>query len=352
MSSPYEVVSVDVSEVGSALVRLWTGCFEALREEAAAVKIDHFYRRNPAGRSSVFLLRHCATQSDVGVQTLVVRRFLSNGRTLLSGTMADYAVDPAHRSLGPALQLLKASIASSRTQLAFLYGLPNRKAEPILRRAGLEPILRLGRYAAPVRSRQYLHSKVPFALLPTAALLANLVLTVSDWLRLFSLGGRVSWRNGLNANADLETIWSGGQGGQTISDRSAALLFWRFGFPPAATTSTNTEAGWRIDIASTGQDCPLGYVIWGVRNEVAIVGDFLCVRPAHDTARVMAAFKCLARAAGAKAISLEFCGNPAVETALGAAGFSLRETSPIYAVLNEPSLSPVWYLTGFDRDTD
>jgi hypothetical protein len=345
VNAPYTVTPAVAADAEATLLALWANSFEWLRGEAARKKLEHFYLRNPVGAGPVFLLRHNASETDVGVQTLVSRRFFVDGRTLMAGTMADYAVDPAHRSLGPALQLLKASIAASKSSLAFVYGLPNRKAEPILRRAGLEPVLEMGRYAAPLRSRTYLASRLPGTLLAPASLVADVALAVVDRLRAARLAAGVRWVD--PDDADIEAIWQGAlHSGLLLSDRSAALLHWRF--------DAKDAGGRRIDVARDDRDgSVLGYVVWSLHNDVAVVSDFLCASPRRDTARLFAAFRCRARRAGAVSISLEYCGCAEVAAQLGTAGLQWRESNPVFAVQHAALPPPsAWYLTGFDRDTD
>jgi hypothetical protein len=345
VSAPYTVTPAVAADVEATLLALWANSFEWLRGEAAQKKLEHFYLRNPAGSGPVFLLRHNASETDVGVQTLVSRRFFVDGHVQMAGIMADYAVNPAHRSLGPALQLLKTSIAASKDSLAFVYGLPNRKAEPILRRAGLEPVLEMGRYAAPLRSRTYLASKVPAALLAPAALVADIGLATVDVLRAWRLAPGVRWVDPVDG--DLDAIWQGAlHAGLLLSDRSAALLRWRFGDCPAG--------GRRIDVARDYRDGRLvGYVAWSLQNDVAVVSDFLCAAPRNDTTRLFAAFGCRARREGAVSVSLEYCGSADVVEQLIAAGFQWRESNPVFSVRNAALPPPsTWYLTGFDRDTD
>lgn len=347
MSSPYAVVLAAASEAAATMVRLWSNSFDMLQGAHAEKKVAHFYLRNPAGSGPVFLLRENTSGADVGVQTLVLRRFHAGSDAYLAGNLADYAVDAAHRSLGPALQLMKASIADSKTRLAFLYGLPNRKAEPILRRAGLEPVLEMARFAAPLRTRSYLEGRVPALLLGVVAALADTALSIGDRLRSVRRVPAIRWETGAAGDAidsDIDSIWQGAvQAGLLLSERSAAVLRWRFD-------------GRAVQIAiarDRRSNEPLGYVVWALRDGVAVVSDFLCAEPGAGTSRVFAAFRCHARAAGACSISLEYGGSPAIASALSDAGFSRREGHPLYAVINQTlPATQSWYFTGFDRDTD
>lgn len=346
MSTPYSVSATEAAVSASAMTRLWGNSFELLQGEHAQRKLEHFYLSNPAGSGPVFLLRENLNGTDVGVQTLVLRRFTKGDQAFMAGTLADYAVDPAHRSLGPALQLLKASISGSKDTLAFLYGLPNRKAEPILKRAGLEPILHMTRYAAPLRSRSYLAGRVPRVFLGVTACAADVLLAMSDHWRMLRLARSIRWASA--GDAAIDAIWEKAQRcGLLLSERSSKVLAWRF--------KTAENSRWQVDVAFSGREQePLGYVVWALRDGIAVVRDFLSADPLHDSGHLLAAFRCKARAQGAVAISMEYCGSHAVVAALENAGLVPRESNPVYAVKHQSTLPPTdsWYLTTYDRDTD
>lgn len=349
----YDVVTGSVVEDAGTVVALWSNNFAALRDGAAQRKLEHSYLTNPVGHGLLFLLRHLPTQKVVGAQCLALRRFHNDEEVSVAGTMADYTVDAGHRSLGPALQLLKSCIAGSNSTLDFVYGLPNRKAEPILRRAGLQPLMQLWRYAAPLRSGQYLRAHVPGWLLYSSAWLGDRLLAGLDWLRERRLGGKVFWQSSGADRDAVDAIWTSAlASGFVISERSAEVVWWRFSGDDQAAQRGDTLP-LRFELArESAHGSILGYVVWYRRGDVAIVGDFLCSSPREQTARMMAAFRRRMRALKMAAISVE-CGGGVIEAELDKAGFIKRESSPVYAVMKAgmPNIDS-WYMTGFDRDTE
>lgn len=352
MSPVYEVFAASVADHAESIVQVWSRSFADLRAEVAQQKLQHSYITNPAGAGPAFMLRDKTSQTVVGVQGLVLREFYCRGAKLRAGVIADYAVDPAHRTLLPALQLLKLCIAKSAEFADFLYGFPNHKAEAVTKRAGFENVLRLQRYAVPLRIDHYLSPKTPLIVRPLLRWCGDFVLRLLCWWRMLCCARRIIWDSDERAHVDVDAIWSAPATAPLfLSRRSADVLAWRFRLAQAG---GHDARPWHLAVArDAASHCPIGYVVWSLRDDVAVVGDFLCADPARHTAALMIAFQALARRAGASAISLEYCGNPAVAAALVKAGFVVRDGSPLY-LFGKGQLPAVeqWYFTGFDRDTD
>jgi hypothetical protein len=337
-----------VESDAATIVEVWSRNFELLRGEAARQKVDHSYLSNPVGSGAAFLLRDCQSQTIVGVQCLVLRRFNYCGRVLHAGVAADYSVDPAHRSVLPALMLMKASIAKSPDMADFLYGLPNGKSEAVTKRAGFAQVLQLTRYAAPLRVARYLSPRMPRPVGWLLELVGDAALTVFDNLRVYRRGRRLRWVEGRDQPDKIDQIWNAAKAqGFLISQRDSHQLWWRFRL------STSQPSEWLIDIAEHPSAQPLGYVVWAKRDNIAVIGDFLCADPKADTDYLLEAFRCHARGLGMTAISLEYGGAPSVIEALSRARFARREGNNLYAIRTEslPAWDH-WYMTGMDRDTD
>ena len=346
MSSTYSVITTIAADVGDTMVRLWRRNFDSLSEEQAEKKLQQFYLRNPAGSGAVFLLRHDQSNEDVGIQTIVARRFVGRAGLLSVGCLADFAVDISHRSLGPALQLVRTSVAQCSADHSILYGFPNPKSEAILRRAGLSPFLNMTRYVAVLRSRYYLERHWTSRLLGAASWFVDIGLMLVEWARVYRYARSIVWDD-TTADEDIESIWrSATQGNCLLSDRSLAMLRWRF--------EASGSDSWKFEVARDRLTSkPLGYVVWQSRNGVVIVGDYLCADPERQTLSLMVSFLRIARQAGCNAISLEHGGSAAVAAALIGAGFHSRDCNPLYMWGGDAlSQESNWYFTSFDRDTD
>lgn len=123
-------------------------------------KIEWMYLGNPAGKAIVWMARHDESGEWVGIRSLFPRVFSVNGRTLRGGISGDIFVIPEHRALGPALKLNKAALSAvKKGVVGFVYGFPNKSAEPVLKRSGSEllgPLVRLVKVirTAPILGRR------------------------------------------------------------------------------------------------------------------------------------------------------------------------------------------------------
>src|SRR5262249_28885102 len=91
----------------------------------------------------------------VGTAGLGLRRLFLDGVTAQVGLASDFAVDPEHRSVQPALQLQKAVLACLGDDLPLIYGLPNRKSSAVFRRLGYQEVGTLRRFVKVLRVGPY-----------------------------------------------------------------------------------------------------------------------------------------------------------------------------------------------------
>ncbi len=145
-------------DVEADLCRLWRDNLPLAT--SAEDKFRWLYRDAPDAADTVFVLE--AVEADqahvVGANGMVRRRFWLAGRELRAVVNCDFAVDRAHRSLLPALSLLRMFREDVAARFDLAYGFPNGKAEGVLKRAGfkeLGPHQALGQGASP---RQLCHA--------------------------------------------------------------------------------------------------------------------------------------------------------------------------------------------------
>lgn len=345
MSSKYLVRQVEIGAHAEAITALWSRCLRSLTPQAAQGRLRHRYLANPAGAgATLLLLAEDAPAEVAGVQCLHARTVHHLGRSWRVAGMADYAVAEAHRTLGPALQLMKQMRAVGQAQYDWLYGLPNAKSEAVCKRSGLLHFGCVGRWTALLRTGTLLRRKLPAALAALLAPVANLGLLLRDALRLRGAAA-LRWTDGNGFPQTLDALWQRRPAELAISERSRALLQWRF-----------AGGSWTVSTAARADGSPLGYVVWRLEEGVvAVVADFLCADPGRDTALLMRGFAWRMRRTPAERVTLEFFGAPAVEEGLKAAGFWQRpENVPLYLAhgLREAPPAAAWYFTGFDRDGD
>lgn len=308
-------------------------------------RLQHRYLRNPAGTGATLLLQADEPAEAAGVQCLHARVFYHQGVSMRVAGMADYAVAETHRTLGPALQLMKQGLAVGRSQYDWVYGLPNAKSEAVCKRSGLQRWGSIGRWTRLLRTGTLLRRWLPGPVAAVLAPLADLALVLRDAVRL-PHGDTLHWEDGQHFPSALDTVWQRRGAELSVSDRSRALLEWRFASEPGR---------WTLSLARRFDGSAFGYVVWRLDDKVALIADFLCVNPVQQTATLLRAFAWHLRGRPAERLTLEFFGSPQVMEGLREAGFLRRpEDQPLYVAhgTQQAPAAECWYFTGFDRDGD
>lgn len=346
---PLEPRLADLPHESDAICRLLTAGFSELSQSEAREKVESQYISNPSGIAHCLVMDGEQAGALVGMQALVSRTFVAGDVDLKPCSIADFVVLPEHRSLGPALRLLKHSIQHGRQHFDFLFGFPNDVAGRVFAYAGLKPIGRVVRYVRLLRSSRLLSSRTAKLPRPLARML---LAAVDGWLRLRSIHGRdnsVSWSAPNEFGDVLDELW-------TLSDRSDLLLGVRSREQLAWRFKSNRDARIALCRRRNG-DAVVGYIIW-VRGKHAIrILDFFCVRPMHDIGTLLAGFIRHVHVEGADSVSMEFTGPRTLQEAIMAAGFRPREIAPYFGAIGDRGLISeqelaALYLTSFDRDSD
>ncbi|WKB54557.1 hypothetical protein [Eleftheria terrae] len=346
-SSPTRYIAQESAIVGNeaTLAFLWSQNLPGASRPWAEDKLQRGYLRNPAGHGTCVLLREEASTEAVGVQCLHERVFWLGERCVKAAGLADYVVAQAHRSLGPALTLMRRCIDIGQARFDFVYGFPNSKSEAVCTRVGMVKLGGAMRYAKLLRSAPVLGSRVPGWLLPWLARPADALLSAWDARRWRREAAHLQWREVDAEDPALATLWMGRRTDLLLSERSPAVLGWRYPRPQ-----------WRLSLASDAGGRPVGYVAWRLQDGSALISDFFCADPDRDTVALMSGFCREAAAAGASVVQVEFYGRPQVAAALLAAGFLQRESrAPLFLSRHGDAAqadAASWYITAFDRDDD
>lgn len=348
MATRYTIEEADLLAASAAIQSLWVANLGGHSPDSAAAKLNLGYRDNPAGRGIALLLFSEGSPVAKGVHGLHPRRFHFGARSLNVAGLADYAVDQAHRSLGPALMLMRSGMQLGASRFDLTYGLPNAKAAPVCTRAGLKRLGSMRRYAKPLASREHLSRHLPAWLARTCAPLVDMALSVADRARVWRDEVKLSFTESAWSEPAFDALWEQRQASLLLSQRSGEMLRWRFGHP---------ERGqWHVCVAHDASGLPFGYVIWRVNDGFAEIGDFFSREPQRQTEALMLAFASHARRLGVQTMSVLFFGDSAVAAQLERSGLRLRaDEMPVFTSpgLESQLSSPErWYLTAFDNDAD
>lgn len=225
----------DVRSDRELALTVWSGALGD-RWRTHDAKYHWFYLACPWGPPLLKLIHHVPSGTCIGTCAAGPRRMLWQGRDIRAGILADMAISPQHRTLGPALMLQESLAAAAGKCFDLIYGFPNARSIAVACRAGYPIIGHLRRYSRVLRHTSYLERTMPRWLAqPMGWLLDQL----KDMQRaLHALKGPqllTQWSD--HADPRMDQLWQESPHGDgLISVRDAAMLDWRFGACPAAKT--------------------------------------------------------------------------------------------------------------------
>lgn len=269
-------------------------------------RYSKYYEGNPLGPPSIFLARENESGTVVGMTALFPTNLRVAGQLLPAAVGGDFAVDPGHRGLGPALALQRAttSVLSER-KLKCAYGSPNSASEPIVARASYADVGRLTRFVKLLTARPLVdrHIRRPrLARLASAA--SDPLLSVLSRERLQRRPARFSVDQPELFDDRFESLWATARDHQgATSERSADLLNWRY----EKTGPVETRRTYSIFAVREGRDVA-GYVVYRLDRDSRLVYDIVCLPDVSAIDALLSEFVLDARSAKAAAIDLGYVG--------------------------------------------
>ncbi|GAB3786294.1 hypothetical protein [Dyella agri] len=344
-ASGYRTEVAELPRDRDVVLALWNGNLGDPARHAG--KLDWFYQHHPFGEPLLQLLRHDG--EVIGSCGVAPRRMLWRGREIRAGLLADMAVDARHRTLGPALMLQESLLAAATDRFDLVYGFPNRKSLPVVKRLGFAVLGEMPRYSRVLRHAGYLQRSLPrWLALPLGGLL-DASFALRD--RLQTLGAPrlvATWSEQVDPR--MEALWQASSHGQgLLGARDTAMLRWRFDQTPLGHT--------RYLLLSDSADGPLrAWFACEVVGSVLRVCDYWCVRGTAgiDIALVLALVRIAHRGRHAS-ISLEHAASVEQLAGWQRAGFVCRDSQPVVGKWLGGGPAPAamaqdWYLTAGDED--
>jgi hypothetical protein len=350
--STYVAEEREVDRAAADMLRLWGTSLTSVDGDAPG-KLDWFYRVAPGGPARAVML---AAPGDgggaaVGCIGIGFRRTWLGDHPLRAALLADLAVDPGHRTLLPALTLVRRAREVAGGTADFQYGFPNRKAVGVFRRVGYQQLGTMRRRVRVLRSERYLRRPIPVPLLARlGGALADAVLTaVGTVPRLRAASAyRLSFQEAPDARLD-DLFAAARRRHRVIADRSREFLHWRFfaraGGAELATLVRRADGALRA------------YAVVFRDDGVAHLSDFLAASDPELEA-LLALLTPALRARGCSSASARFLGAGAIARLLERSGFRPREDgravvidaggdAALAATLGDPESH---YLTDADED--
>lgn len=343
--SGYRTETAELPRDCGAVLAVWDGNLGDPARHAG--KLDWFYLRRPFGPPLLQLLRHDGVA--IGSCGVAPRRMLLHGRAIRAGLLADMAVDARHRTLGPALMLQESLLAAAAGRFDFVYGFPNRKSLPVVRRLGYAVLGEMPRHSRVLRHASYLQRRLPHWLAWPLGGLLDAAFALRDRLRM-AAAPRVlaTWSDQVDPR--MEALWQAAPQRQgLLGVRDASMVRWRFDEMPLSHT--------RFLLLSDGADGPLrAWFACQVAGGMLRVCDYWCASATVgiDAALVLGLVRA-ARAAGHASISLEHAAGAERLAGWRRAGFVHRDSRPVVGKWLGDGPAPAglardWYLTAADED--
>lgn len=313
------------------------------RIKGSPERFQWLYFDNPDGRATAWFAIDDRTGAIAGCTAVLPRRvrLKDSSRVVLAWNCGDFCINPKYRTLGVAMKLRRvARDAVDAGQSAFLYAHPNDRMLQVHLKVGHIPLGSMVRYAKLLRPR---HESGVVRRAGGAALrlLGRDVLVRRRHEAAVVEGGGVP--------ADITAIYDrvAGRVGTSVV-RDHRYLDWRFGANPV-----ERHAMLVMRVAGS----PTGYAAFAVRDDVAVVKDWLAVDEDART-QLFAAMIAWFRQLGLASVSVSALESHPDIPALRSFGFFARperSTAIAYVAGTGNGRTAVtspssWYMTVGDRD--
>ncbi|MHC4817068.1 MAG: GNAT family N-acetyltransferase [Planctomycetota bacterium] len=336
--------SVDAGAIRAVLER-------NLPEAAWAERFEWYYLANPDGPALVWLAQDVAG-TPVGTSAAYPRRMHLDGDTVLALNLSDFAVDTAYRTLGPALQLLRATLAPVRSgEYVFSYDFPSDSMRALYRRMGGADLGRKERWVRPVDLRPIARRKMGDGVVGSVVGAAGqAALRARDAFSGVPAGIEVELLEGA-CGAEFDALDERlGRLRPVTGVRDAAYLNWRYAKSPLSS--------FHILCARRGGNLEGFLVMWPEDPAVVPILDLFAPEGNGVRRGLIAGAVEFARGRGAEALWIEVLADTSSARTVQALGFVRRDdtTGPVpYAAPKSPHRATLaeaenWWITGGDRD--
>ena len=279
------------------------------------------YTGNPFGRAQAWLAYDDATAAPIGMAAVFPRAMYLNGEGVSAGVFGDFCVHHKYRTLGPALELLRACVASVRAgQLAFCYDFPSRVMASLYKRLGIQP------GCNSVRLAKLLVKQTTLAHFLRNRWLSGFVASLIN--RAATIRWRPHWRDladfAMEAGTfnqeytDLAIRVASGWGDCTM--RTAEYLNWRYVQHPFLKFET---------MSARYQGELLAYCVLTVSGGSATIVDFFGVVDDVLVSNLLQKATRLLLQRGVESINFPVVANPLLVHRLSRMGFCRRELAPV-----------------------
>ena len=238
-----------------------------LSESSTERRFDWLYTQNPYGRARTWVARNSENGEVVGTSAAFRCRAIVDGMEKNGWVLGDFCVADKYRTLGPALQLQRATLAGilEAGKSDFYYDFPSVKMLAIYERCNVLPAGRMMRLAKPLRFDKRQQTGKSTGWMRPAIAMGNFILRGLDT----RIRYHRKWSVALHAGYcdDEFTILNErtGSGNSFEIQRSAEYLNWRYLKHP--------DLQYEILTVRDG-DKLQGYVVFSRNNDVANIAEW------------------------------------------------------------------------------
>jgi predicted N-acetyltransferase YhbS len=342
----YSVIRTDLQRDRNDVVSLWKRNFPDIPQE----RYDWIYQKNPQGKALNWVAREIGSGSLVGTASLFPRKINLNGRMVTVGIAGDFAVNQEYRGSNVAIKLQRTLVASmTENDFRLIYGISNRKAEPVQLRVGYVLLGKMDRWAKLLKTTKY------FKAYPLHGLVSE---PLNFIIRNFSKEARGRRVEGytiqkLNSfDQRFDQFWKRvSRQFNIIGERSKDYLNWRYRKSPHRSYHIFSL------IQKDNQEI-CGYIVYYFQNKVGFIVDMLFLDFGSALDSLLSKFILYLRGQNVESISILLFGCPGLAKKLKGFGFFLREEeSRILVYLDKNSAyadfvlnRENWFLLEGDRD--
>lgn len=307
----------------------WTGRFPEMYQA--------FYRDCPGGQPLLKFLRHEPTQTMVGTAGIGPRRVLWRGREIRAGVVAHLCVKPAHRSVRPAVFLLRSLVNEAKGSFDVLYGLPRPKGAALCKLAGYKIGGQLIRHVKILRHQNYAARFLPRLLAIPAGRLLDLAVRVGQVIRHRGKPAApfAEWSDVVDPR--MGELWEKTDHGDGwISIRDTEALRWRFD------RLLSTKRRYLLLGQGPGEPLSAWFACDTHPRDASIltINDFWSIDGVNAMDPLAIRTLCsAARDAGFHALELRFTGSEQAHASWAAEGFSERGRQPLYVCWLNPDVA-------------
>lgn len=319
-----------------------------LRHDWPEGRFDWLYQRNPHGTTRAWLATDDTSHEVVGTSGAFPRRVSINGKEKVSWVLGDFCIADKYRSLGPALQLQRATLAAvaDSPEVELCYDFPSPQFKAVYQRLKVSNAGQMIRLAKPLRIDRKIEQWIrPRVFSKPASWAGNLLLRARDPLT----GGPKEWDvnlHGGECGAEFTLLSQRTASANAIAvKRSADYLNWRYLQHPSIsfrilTARRNGDLQGYLVFSSTGQDVNIAE--WNTCDDTRVLAVLT-----NDLVRRL-------RRSGTMTLNAFLLASDPRLPLLRKVGFQLRESAPFVVYwpgFRTAEQKSEWLLMDGDRDT-